>query len=132
MKKWLIPILLLPLLAPTCGGGERVRLTWEGHQFFWVRSAETDEDSVIVMQGELLDTVVLNGQRLYFVESRCTDWREDEFRCANSYISLSLVEGVEYDVVGWTEPGDRRMPSRSMDQLHSSWTCCNGQPPDSS
>ena len=131
MMARLVPLLFIPMLAPACDP-TRMRLTWEANEYLWVRSSETHEDSAVVMQGELLQTIVADGKRLYLVHSQCTDWRPDEWRCANSYISLSLVEGVVYDIVTWTEPSDRRSPSRERRNLQTEWTCCNEHPPDPS
>ncbi len=118
-------LLLVPMLGGQCDGQE---FTWDNQEYIWARANTTvAEDSVIVIRGRVLDTVVLGGQRLVFVESACTsfaDWPWNT-ECLESRITLRLVDRIEYDIVGWSEPGDRRTPVRDTTVFQTSWTCCN-------
>lgn len=123
--KLVLLLLVVPMLAVEC---DRAEYTYHNQQYVWVRSNNTGaEDSVVIVRGRILDTTELGGQRLYFVESACesfADW-PDNTECLVSRITLSLVNNVEYDISGWSEPGDRRTPVRDMTVFQTSWTCCN-------
>ena len=125
MRKFGLLLFALPLLGGQCDGQE---FTWHNQQYIWVRCNTTvSEDSVVIVRGRITDTVALSGDRLYFVESACeaySDWPENT-QCLQSRITLFLKNGVEYDIVGWTEPLDRRTPVRDMTVLQSAWTCCD-------
>ena len=113
------------MLAVECN---RHEYTYHNQQYVWARCNNTvAEDSTIIVRGRILDTVELNGRRLHFVESACesfADW-PDNTECLESRITLSLVEKLEYDIAGWSEPGDRRTPVRDMTVFQTSWTCCD-------
>ncbi len=113
------------MLAGKCN---RQEVTWHNQQYMWARANGTvAEDSIVIVRGRISSTGVVDGQRLYFVESACesfADW-PDQFECFDSRITLSLVEGFEYDVIGWSEPGDRRTPVRDTNVFQTSWKCCN-------
>jgi len=122
----LLLLLVLPMLGVShCDGDE---FTWNNQQYVHVRCHTTaSEDSVVIVRGRILDTVVLDGKRLYFVESACeaySDWPTNT-ECIESRITLSLVEGSSYDIVGWSEPSDRRTPIRTMTLFREAWTCCD-------
>ena len=123
--KWSLLLFVLPMLAGNCN---RQEVTWHNQQYIWVRANGTvAEDSVVIVRGRISSTTFFGGQRLYFVESACesfADW-PDVNECLDSRITLSLVEGLEYDIYGWSEPGDRRTPVRNMTVFQTSWTCCN-------
>ncbi len=123
--RWSLLLLALPMFGGMCSGEE---YTWDNQQYIWARANTTvAEDSVIVVRGRILDAKELNGQRLVFVESACTsfaDWPQNT-ECLESRITLLLVERIEYDIVGWSEPGDRRTPVRDTTVFQTSWTCCN-------
>ena len=125
MRKFALLLFVLPMLAPQCDGQE---FTWNNQQYIWVRCNTTaSEDSVIVVRGRIVDTAELDGKRLYFVESACeafSDWPANT-ECIESRITLYLLENFEYDITGWSEPGDRRTPFRDMTVFQTSWTCCN-------
>ena len=121
----LVLVLLAPLFAAECDGEE---YTFDNQQFVWVRAnATVDPEVITVVRGRIKATAELNGQRLYFVGSACedfTDWPRN-FECAVSRITLFLQEGFEYDIVGWSEPADRRTPDRELTVFRQSWTCCD-------
>lgn len=130
MRTFLRPSLLLfvlPMLGSQCDGQE---YTWDNQQYIWARANTTvSEDSIVVVRGRVLETVELNEQRLFLVESACesySDWPQN-MECLESRITLLLEEGIEYDIVGWSEPQDRRNPSadRVMITLREAWTCCD-------
>ncbi len=125
MGRFSLLLFVLPMLGGQC---DRQEVTWHNQQYMWTRANGTvAEDSVIIVRGRIYDTTVFDGQRLYFVESACesfADW-PDANECLDSRITLSLVEGFEYDIVGWSEPGDRRTPVRNTTVFQTSWTCCN-------
>jgi len=126
MKPGLL-LLIIPMLGGECDGTE---YTWENQQYIWARANTTvAEDSIVVVRGRVLETVELDGQRLFFVESACeaySDWPANT-ECLESRITLLLEEGIEYDIVGWSEPQDRRSPedTRFMTMLYETWTCCD-------
>jgi hypothetical protein len=37
-----------------------------------------------------------------------------DWGCESSHVTLFLEPGVEYEVVGWSEPDDRRTPDREL------------------
>ena len=125
MGKFALLLFVLPLFGGQCDGDE---LSWDNQQYIWARANTTvSQDSVVVVRGRVLETVELNGQWLVFVESACeaySDWPANT-ECLESRITLLLEEGTEYDIVGWTEPLDRRSPVRDMTVLRSAWTCCD-------
>ncbi len=125
MSKFALLLFVLPMFAGQC---DRQEVTWHNQQYIHVRANGTaSEDSIIIVRGRIYDTTVIDGQRLYFVESACesfADWPETN-QCLDSRITLSLVEGREYDIAGWSEPGDRRAPVRDMTVFQTSWICCN-------
>ena len=127
MSKFALLLFVLPMLGGSCNGQE---YTWHNQQYIWVRCNTTvSQDSVVVVRGRITDTVELNGDRLYFVESACeaySDWPENT-ECLESRITLRLLENFEYDIVGWSEPQDRRDPSvdRVPTTFREAWTCCD-------
>ena len=125
MRKFGLLLFALPMFGGQCDGQE---YTWINQQYVWARANTTvAEDSVVVVRGRVVDTVEMNGQRLMFVESACEDYLDwpANTQCLQSRITLFLQNGVEYDIVGWTEPQDRRAPVRDMTVLRSAWTCCD-------
>jgi hypothetical protein len=124
MNKFALLPFVLPMLAPACEGEE---YDWFDHQYLYLKAVSQDEDAAVVVRGSLLSAGENDGRRLYFVESACLsfeDWPET-MHCLESRITLHLKEGVMYDVVGWSEPVDRRIPQRALTVFYESWVCCD-------
>ncbi|MHA2047737.1 MAG: hypothetical protein ACW99G_23385 [Candidatus Thorarchaeota archaeon] len=66
-----------------------------------------------VSRGYVRGTKELDGNQLYFIEADCEVWMS-EYGCAVSSITLYLQENRTYDIVGWSEPDDRRTPYREL------------------
>jgi hypothetical protein len=117
---------VLPLFGFTCEGREEY--TWVNQQYLWIKCYSSDSESAVtIVRGRILDTTILDGKRLYFVESACeaySDWPTNT-ECIESRITLSLMDNFEYDVVGWTEPVDRITPVRDLEYFRDNWTCCD-------
>ena len=119
-------LFVLPMLGAECDGEE---YTWHNQQYMHIRCRATQSaDSVVVVRGRILDTTVIDNDRLVFVESACeafSDWPTNT-ECTKSRITIFLHEGLEYDVTSWSEPSDRRTPVRTLTPIHYDWTCCDG------
>lgn len=120
-----LALLVIPMLGPRCDGKE---YTFYDQQFVWVRANNTDATNAItVVRGSTIYHYTNAGQRLCLVSSACEAYANwpDNFDCTQSRITLYLIEGVEYDVTGWSEPADRRSPDRNLTVFRESWTCCD-------
>ncbi len=121
--KWLLPILLVPLLAPSCGDEHYI---YTDQEFVWVRAYTTSEDPFTLARGTILSSIVIDGASLFFIRSWCDDYPNwpDTNPCLNSRLELILYQDVVYDVVGWSEPPDRATPEREVTVFRTQWTCC--------
>ena len=111
------------MLAVECGYQE---LDLSNQQFVWIKSYTTDPDSAVVVRGTLEATVLRDEDNLFFVKSACEGyiaWPET-FGCVDSRITLALLPDVTYDIIGWSEPVDRRSPDMTMTVFHEAWICC--------
>jgi len=124
VRKFGLLLFVVPMFGGQCDGQE---YTWDNQQYIWARANTiASEDSIVVVRGRVLENIELNGQRLFFVESACTsfsDWPQNT-ECLESRITLFLSDGIEYDVIGWSEPSDRSVPVRDVTVYRSSWICC--------
>ena len=126
LNKFIKPSLLLFVLPMFAGQCENEHYLFEDQEFVWVRAYTTSDDPFTLARGTILSSTILDGKSLFFIRSWCDDYPNwpDTNPCLGSRLELILYQGVVYDVVGWSEPEDRRTPEREMTIFRSQWTCC--------
>ena len=115
--------LILPLLAPACEGQNYL---YEDQQYLWLRAYTMQDEPFTLSRGTIMDAVVIDGKQYFLIASWCDDypnWPNTD-PCLTGRLETILMEGVRYDVVGWSEPSDRSFPEREVTVFRSQWTCC--------
>jgi len=123
MRKFGLLLFVLPMFGGQC---ESETYYFVDQEFMWLRAHTLDEDAFTLARGSLLSTTIIDDKQLFFIRSWCDDYPNwpDTNPCLGSRLELILYQGVVYDVVGWSEPSDRRTPEREATYFRTNWTCC--------